>query len=92
MLFVCIYKALVLFLEEGNFLLIYICNFHVLSHFLLIYICKLHWNLGLNAAEVAITAVSEGGNTVVDEYNWIVDENVRERYHTMVVDVFHIMR
>ena len=27
----------------GNFLLIYICNFHVLSPFLLIYICKLHW-------------------------------------------------
>ena len=26
------------------FLLIYICNFHVLSHLLLIYICKLHWN------------------------------------------------
>ena len=30
---------------SGKFLLIYICNFHVLSHFLLIYICKLHWNL-----------------------------------------------
>jgi hypothetical protein len=29
----------------GEFLLIYICNFHVLSHLLLIYICKLHWNL-----------------------------------------------
>ena len=29
---------------EGNFLLIFICNFHVLNHFLLIYICKLHWN------------------------------------------------
>ena len=29
--------------SEGNFLLIYICNFHVLSHLLLIYICKLHW-------------------------------------------------
>ena len=24
--------------------MIYICNFHVLSHLLLIYICKLHWN------------------------------------------------
>ena len=31
--------------ELGNSLLIYICNFHVLSHLLLIYICKLHWNL-----------------------------------------------
>ena len=29
---------------SGKFLLIYICNFHVLSHLLLIYICKLHWN------------------------------------------------
>ena len=29
----------------GESLLIYICNFHVLSHLLLIYICKLHWNL-----------------------------------------------
>jgi RIH domain len=28
----------------GKLLLIYIFNFHVLSHFLLIYICKLHWN------------------------------------------------
>jgi hypothetical protein len=28
----------------GNFLLIYLCNFHVLSHLLLIYICILHWN------------------------------------------------
>ena len=31
--------------SEGKFLLIYICNFHVLSNLLLIYICKLHWNL-----------------------------------------------
>ena len=30
---------------QGNFLLIYLCNFHVLSHLPLIYICKLHWNL-----------------------------------------------
>ena len=28
---------------NGNLLLSYICNFHVLSHLLLI--CKLHWNL-----------------------------------------------
>jgi hypothetical protein len=28
----------------GEFLLIYICNFHVLSNLLLIYICQLHWN------------------------------------------------
>jgi hypothetical protein len=30
---------------SGKFLLIYICNFHVLNHLPLIYICKLHWNL-----------------------------------------------
>ena len=30
--------------DAGNFLLIYICNFHILSHLLLNYICKLHWN------------------------------------------------
>ena len=29
---------------SGNFLLIFICNFHVLNHLLLIYICNLHWN------------------------------------------------
>ena len=31
---------------SGKSLLIYICNFHVLSNLLLIYICKLHWNQG----------------------------------------------
>ena len=30
--------------QKVHFLMIYICNFHVLNHFLLIYICKLHWN------------------------------------------------
>ena len=29
---------------QGNFLLIFICNFHILSLLQLIYICKLHWN------------------------------------------------
>jgi hypothetical protein len=29
---------------SGKFLLIYICNFHVLNDLLLIYICKLRWN------------------------------------------------
>jgi hypothetical protein len=29
---------------SGKFLMIYICNFHVLNHLLLIYICKLHWS------------------------------------------------
>jgi IPT/TIG domain len=31
---------------RGTFLLIYICNFHVLNNLLLIYICKLHWKVG----------------------------------------------
>ena len=31
----------------GRFLMIYICNFHVLSNLLLINICKLHWNLNM---------------------------------------------
>ena len=31
--------------SEVNLLMIYICNFHVLSLLLLIYICKIHWNL-----------------------------------------------
>ena len=31
--------------KGGKFLMIYICNSHVLSHLLLICICKLHWNL-----------------------------------------------
>jgi hypothetical protein len=33
--------------------MIFICNFHVLSHLLLIYICKLHWNqAALSSASV----------------------------------------
>ena len=31
--------------RQVKLLLIYIWNFHFLSHLLLIYICKLHWNL-----------------------------------------------
>ena len=31
--------------KSGTSFLIFICNFHVLSHLLLNYICKLHWNL-----------------------------------------------
>ena len=30
--------------QQVHFLLIYTCNFHVLSNLLLIYIYKLHWN------------------------------------------------
>ena len=32
-------------MPAGKFLLIYICNFHVLSNLLLIFMCKLHWIL-----------------------------------------------
>ena len=41
--------------HSGNFLLIYICYFHVLNHFLLIYICELHWNLLLRPVDIQIT-------------------------------------
>ena len=39
------FKALFHLMHSGTFLMIFICNFHVLSDLLLIYICKLHWNL-----------------------------------------------
>ena len=38
-------KNSVLSWQVGKLLMIFICNFHVLSHLLLIYIRKLHWNL-----------------------------------------------
>ena len=40
---------------SGEFLLIFICNFHVLSHLLLNYICKLHWNLNTKGSETVKT-------------------------------------
>jgi hypothetical protein len=43
---------------SGNFLLIYICNFHVLSHLLLNYICKLHWMQGRVFFDEYIEALS----------------------------------
>ena len=42
----------------GEFLLIYLCNFHVLSHLLLMYICKLHWNRIRSMSSVAWSIVS----------------------------------
>ena len=41
---------------SGKSLLIYICNFHVISNLLLIYICKLHWN---RTRRVAFSGVSK---------------------------------
>ena len=49
-------------LPEGKSLMIYICNFHVLSHLLLIYICKLHWNFNTFFPE-EIKQVHRGKNT-----------------------------
>ena len=40
---------------SGKFLLINICNFHVLSQLLLIYICKLHWNFSQGAEGATAT-------------------------------------
>ena len=47
-------------LQLGNFLLIYVCNFHVLNHFFLIYTCKLHWNLDQEYSN-ALEAAKESG-------------------------------
>ena len=41
---------------SGKSLLIYICNFHVLSHLLLRYMCKLHWNNSLPRPSPLTTA------------------------------------
>ena len=41
---------------SGDFLLIYICNFYVLSHLLLIYICKLHLKTeALSTEQIRVT-------------------------------------
>jgi membrane-bound metal-dependent hydrolase YbcI (DUF457 family) len=48
----------------GKLLLIYTCNFYVLSHFLLIYICKLHWNfIVLYAVEMTSRRESDAVTT-----------------------------
>ena len=56
--------------EFGKFLLIYICNFHVLSHLLFIYICKLHWNHHHQTGSVPVIACSAldnaGVKTILD--------------------------
>ena len=48
-----------------KFLLIYICNFHVLNNFLLIFICKLHWNCIKNrfgsTAEIGVYTMEPNG-------------------------------
>ena len=52
----------------GKLLLIYICNFHVLSYLLLIYICKLHWNLNpthIDAVNLAIDMLSVSAEDIV---------------------------
>jgi hypothetical protein len=49
---------------SGEFLLIYICNFHVLSHLLLICICELHWNQTL---EMVIAPLHERVMEVAQE-------------------------
>ena len=44
---------------SGKLLLIYICNFHVLSNLLLIFICKLHWNLKGVVVEIPLSEMSQ---------------------------------
>ena len=50
---------------SGNSLLIYICNFHVLSNLLLIYICKLHWD----SVEEMFALVSSVPHVITDRYH-----------------------
>ena len=52
---------------EGNFLLIYICNFHVLNNFLLIFICKLHWNRDGGNYEAEERFISERESVIARE-------------------------
>ena len=47
---------------SGISLLIYICNFHVLSNLLLIYICELHWN-----AQIFLRALTVGNEEATPE-------------------------
>ena len=47
-------------MKEGKFLLIYICNFHVLSNLLLIYICKLHWNIKVVSDDLDLSRIWSG--------------------------------
>ena len=44
----------------GKLLMIYICNFHVLSHLLLIYICKLHWTSATRSTFPAVMMLRSG--------------------------------
>ena len=59
---------------SSNFLLIYICNFHVLIHFLLIYICKLHWNR--TTAPTYPSSSSRGGS--VELFNMLGSSTIPE--------------
>ena len=52
---------------SGKYLLIYICNIHVLSNLLLIYIYKLHWNL-LCLTEGADPNIRDALNKTVEDY------------------------
>ena len=56
----------------GNFILIYICNFHVLNQFFLNYICKLHWNRTIGHVECLVLSGPDFYRmlgTIVDKIN-----------------------
>ena len=67
---------------SGKFLLIYICNFHVLSNLLLIFICKLHWNSSLFLS------------TVNERFDAIKFINLQSRTHVtgnlLLIYIFHV--
>ena len=56
---------------SGKSIMMYICNFHVLSNLLLIYICKLHWNRTLTVTSERCREIAESMHKV----RWELDEH-----------------
>ena len=72
---------------SGNLLLIYICNFHVLSNLLLIYICKLHWNLKCHIPALFVAA--EGDTFVPSHHSKKIYEKYAGDKNLVIVDGDH---
>ena len=71
---------------SGNFLLIYICDFHVVNHLLLIYICKLHWNLNRDRKSSCKVRSSESSRTSDIHERSSTSEHVSFSTATFLVD------
>ena len=70
---------------SGKFLLIYICNFHVLSNLLLIYICKLHWRLLEGRAPQYDRVAKRIRNEILDEVVQIFCRNLSKFVFNIIV-------